>query len=80
VEYPIDKNMGLFSALAFSKASSPQGYQFTGLSLCCKRYGDFSLANLFKISAPFPIYYIYFTHGNYLYSKKQKTDRLSHQL
>jgi hypothetical protein len=45
-EYPIDKKIGLFSALAVSKASSPQGNQFTGLFLCWSKYGLFSLANL----------------------------------
>ena len=45
-EYPIDKKIGLFSALAVSNASSPQGNQFTGLLACCNKYGDFSLANL----------------------------------
>lgn len=37
--------MTLFSAFAFSIASSPHGYQSTGLWACCKRYGDFSLIN-----------------------------------
>jgi len=30
-EYPIDKKIGLSSSLALAKASSPQGYQSTGL-------------------------------------------------
>nr|AYC79525.1 hypothetical protein [uncultured bacterium] len=34
VEYPIDRKTGLSSAFARAKASSPQGYQSTGLSLC----------------------------------------------
>lgn len=37
--------MTLFSAFAFSIASSPHGNQSTGLWACCKRYGDFSLIN-----------------------------------
>src|SRR5581483_5505368 len=36
--------MGLFSRLAFSKASGPHGYQSTGLWACCRRYGLFSPA------------------------------------
>jgi hypothetical protein len=38
----MDKKMGLFSLLAVSKASSPQGYQSTGLPACCNKYGDFA--------------------------------------
>ena len=33
------KNMGLFSARAFIKASSLQGCQSTGFAACCRRYG-----------------------------------------
>src|SRR5215203_3701892 len=39
--------MGLSSAWALSKASSPHGYQSTGLSLCCNRYGLVSCASWF---------------------------------
>lgn len=45
VEYPIDRNINLFSFFAKASASSPQGYQLTGLWACCNKYGDFSLAN-----------------------------------
>src|ERR1041384_5749372 len=31
--------IGLCSTRAFVKASSPHGYQSTGLCACCKRYG-----------------------------------------
>lgn len=30
-EYPIERNIGLFSTFALSKASLPQAYQSTGL-------------------------------------------------
>jgi len=33
------RNTGLFSRRARSRASSPQGYQSTGLPACCNRYG-----------------------------------------
>ena len=33
-EYPTDKNTGLSSARASANASSPHGYQSTGLSPC----------------------------------------------
>ena len=39
--------MGLSSARALSRASSPHGYQSTGLSLCCNRYGLVSCAKRF---------------------------------
>jgi len=32
--------MGLSSALAFANASSPHGYQSTGLWACCNKYGE----------------------------------------
>src|SRR5438067_4878962 len=50
VEYPTDRKIGLFSRRAFANASSPQGYQSTGLCACCRRYGDFSLASWFVCS------------------------------
>ena len=40
----MERKMGLLSRRAFSKASSPQGYQSTGLCACCSRYGLFSCA------------------------------------
>lgn len=47
MEYPTDKKINLFSALALSNASCPQGNQSTGLVACCNKYGDFSKINLF---------------------------------
>ena len=45
VEYPIERKTGFPSAFARAKASGPQGYQSTGLSLCWRRYGLFSRAS-----------------------------------
>src|ERR1035441_10092333 len=42
VLYPIERKIGLFSRHDFSNASSPHGYQSTGLCACWSRYGDFS--------------------------------------
>jgi len=39
--------MGLFSCLAFSSASSPHAYHWTGFSACCRRYGLDSFIRLF---------------------------------
>lgn len=39
--------MSLFSFLALSIASCPQGYHWTGLWACCSKYGDFSEINVF---------------------------------
>src|SRR5579871_2584579 len=50
VEYPTERKTGLSSRAAFANASSPQGYQSTGLCACCKRYGLFSAARRFCIS------------------------------
>ena len=47
VEYPIERKIGLSSFFDFSKASSDQGYQSTGLCACCSKYGDVSLISLF---------------------------------
>src|SRR6476646_10784008 len=44
--------MGLFSWRAVANASSPHGYQSTGLCACWRRYGDFSWANRFLCSEP----------------------------
>src|SRR5579859_5011710 len=41
------RKIGLFSLRAFANASSPHGYQSTGLCWCCRRYGDFSFARRF---------------------------------
>src|SRR5579871_242784 len=50
VEYPTERKTGLSSRAAFANASSPHGYQSTGLCACCKRYGLFSAARRFCIS------------------------------
>src|SRR5215470_4540109 len=42
--------MGLSSARAFAKASSPHGYQSTGLCACCSRYGLVSRASRFSLT------------------------------
>src|ERR687895_204479 len=42
--------MGLSSSRAFSRASSPHGYQSTGLSLCWSRYGEVSFASRLAIA------------------------------
>src|SRR5271157_1126573 len=52
VEYPMERKTGLFSFLAFANASSPQGYQSTGLSACCSRYGLVSKPSLLLIFSP----------------------------
>ena len=36
-EYPIERKIGLSSRRAAANASSPHGYQSTGLSACCSR-------------------------------------------
>src|SRR2546423_3041749 len=46
-EYPTERSTGLSSARAFSNASSPHGYQSTGLSACWRRYGLVSPARRF---------------------------------
>src|SRR5512147_453361 len=43
-EYPTESRTGLSSARARAKASSPHGYQSTGLCACCSRYGLVSRA------------------------------------
>src|ERR1700691_2058965 len=40
----MDSRMGLFSRAALASASSPQGYQSTGFSACCCKYGLVSSA------------------------------------
>ena len=47
------RKTGLSSLSALANASSHHGYQSTGLSLCCSRYGDFSRDNLFMFVFPF---------------------------
>src|SRR5712692_9357324 len=39
----MERKIGLSSRRAFSNASSPHGYQSTGLWACCNKYGLFSL-------------------------------------
>src|SRR5438552_9371277 len=46
-EYPTLSRIGLCSLLARSNASAPHGYQSTGLSACCRRYGLVSSASRF---------------------------------
>src|SRR5215207_5281777 len=46
-EYPMERRIGRSSARASSKASSPHGYQSTGLSACWRRYGLVSPARRF---------------------------------
>src|ERR1700674_1434072 len=48
-EYPTDSRIGLPVFLASASASSPHGYQSTGLSECCCRYGLVSLASRLAI-------------------------------
>src|SRR5512145_809785 len=43
-EYPTESSTGLSSARARANASSPHGYQSTGLCACCSRYGLLSRA------------------------------------
>src|SRR3990172_8945237 len=50
LEYPIERNIGLSSFSALSKASIPHGYQSTGFSACWRRYGLFSFASLFGMA------------------------------
>src|SRR4051794_6732125 len=40
----MERNTGLFSARALANASSPHGYQSTGLCACWRRYGEVSSA------------------------------------
>src|SRR5438309_4256126 len=47
VEYPTERKIGLFSRRALANASSPHGYQSTGLCACWRRYGDFWCASRF---------------------------------
>src|SRR5215218_6334706 len=39
------RKIGFSSDRAFANAASPHGNQSTGLSACCRRYGDFSRAS-----------------------------------
>src|SRR4051812_8008156 len=43
----MERKIGLSSARARANASSPHGYQSTGLCACWSRYGDFSAASRF---------------------------------
>src|SRR5438067_4813975 len=45
--------MGLSSCCAFCRASSPHGYQSTGLWACCRRYGLVSLISRLGIGPRF---------------------------
>src|SRR5215210_1205376 len=46
--------MGLSSSRALFNASSPQGYQSTGLSLCWSKYGLVSFASLLATASHLP--------------------------
>jgi len=48
-EYPIERNIGLFSAFASAKASSHQGFQFTGLYASFNRYGNSDINVVFRL-------------------------------
>ncbi len=54
----MERKMGLFSERAFSNASSPHGYQSTGLCACWRRYGLFWPARRF-IDIPFSLEFCY---------------------
>src|SRR5437588_6114829 len=45
--YPTESRTALSSALARANASSPHGYQSTGLSACWRRYGLVACASRF---------------------------------
>ena len=48
--------IGLFSCCAFCIASSPQGYQLTGLWACCRKYGLKELVSwLVCLLSPFAV-------------------------
>src|SRR4029077_5544602 len=49
----MERSRGLSSARARANASSPHGYQSTGLPACWSRYGDVSEARRFGISDTF---------------------------
>ncbi len=46
-EYPMERKTGRCWRRATSNASSPQGNQSTGLSACCRKYGEVSSAKRF---------------------------------
>src|SRR3954464_7164929 len=46
-EYPTESRIGRSSARARPSASSPHGYQSTGFSACCRRYGLVSVLRRF---------------------------------
>src|SRR5918996_2383436 len=52
--YPTESRTGLSSSRALFNASSPQGYQSTGLFLCWSRYGLVSLASLLATASHLP--------------------------
>ena len=49
--YPIETNTGLSRRFASANASSLHGHQSTGLSACCLRYGELSVARRFGMAA-----------------------------
>src|SRR5215211_8834364 len=52
--YPTESRTGLSSSRALCNASSPQGYQSTGLSLCWSKYGLVSFASLLAKASHLP--------------------------
>src|SRR5215203_2338642 len=52
--YPTESRMGLSSSRALRRASSPHGYQSTGLFLCWSKYGLVSLASLLATASLLP--------------------------
>src|SRR5258707_11979446 len=53
--YPMETRTGLSSVNALDHASSPQGYQSTGLSACCRRYGLDSCCSRFGMDPWLPL-------------------------
>src|SRR5687768_11245884 len=47
----MERNSGRSSARAFANASSPHGYQSTGLWACWRRYGEVSWARRFVMQS-----------------------------
>src|SRR3954471_9049064 len=53
-EQPIERRIGVSSSRARARASSPHGYQSTGLSLCWSRYGEVSPESRLGMSMRLP--------------------------
>ncbi len=50
----METSSGRSSSRARRSASGPQGSQSTGLSACCRRYGEVSRARAFGMGAAYP--------------------------